>query len=238
MKCACGDACRCSEPCVAKVPIFARLKREDQDKLSSLIRHKAYRKGDLLLSEGDAPDSLFIINTGSAKAFGFTPDGREQIVYIFSKGDFFGESFLLGTNKSTYHVEALEPLQACLLYKDDFRRILLESPEIAVKIIEALDDRLAVFEKSFQSMGVRSIDSRLAGLLLQFAKTYGTGGPDALRISLPLSREGMANYLGVARETVSRKLRQFENDGLIRSDGKRLIVLLDQSALGNLSGFQ
>ena len=237
MKCASCDTCKCSEPCVAKVPIFALLKREDQERISALIRHKAYKKGDILLAEGDAPDSLFIINGGSAKAYGFTPDGREQLVYIFSEGDYFGEQFLLGTNKATYHVEALEPLKACLLYKNDFRQILLDSPEIAVKIIEALDDRLAVFEKSFQTMGVRSIDSRLAGLLLQFAKTYGSGDLSELRISLPLSREGMANYLGVARETLSRKLRQFEDDGLIRSDGNKTIVLLDTNALENLSGY-
>lgn len=235
--CSCESACG-HDLCVRKVPIFSSLDQGELVKISELIRHTGYSKGEVLLSEGDKPDRVFIINKGSAKAFTYTSDGREQILYVFSEGDFFGEQYLLGNRTAAYRVEALEPLQACLLMKRDFHSLLKEYPDIAVKIIESLDDRLALLEQSMQSMGVRSVDARIASLLLHYADKYGTSGEEGIQIRLPLSREGMANHLGIARETVSRKLGQMENDHLIRPVGSKTILLLDRAALEVLSGSQ
>jgi CRP/FNR family transcriptional regulator len=86
-----------------------------------------------------------------------------------------------------------------------------------------------------QSMGGRNADMRIASLLLEFKESYGHYNGNFLEITLPLSREGLANYLGIARETLSRKLTQFEEDGIILAVGNRVIRILDLAKLTDLS---
>ena len=211
----CGAQCL-HKLCMHKVPIFSSLSQDDLTHIASIIRHKKYQKGETLFSEGNRPDALVIVNEGSVKAFKITSDGREQILYVFS--------------------EALEPVKTCSFTKESFHELLHAYPEIAIKIIEELEERISRMESALQSMGVRSIDNRISALLLDFAEKYGTSVPDGTLIHLPLSREGMANYLGVARETVSRKLGLLENEGIIRSNGNKSILLLDRSMLEASAG--
>jgi CRP/FNR family transcriptional regulator len=202
------------------------LDQEDLLHIASLIKHREYKKGEPLFAEGDSSDTLVIVNEGSVKAFKITPDGREQILYVFSDGDFFGERNLFGNQTAAYTVEALEPVKTCSLSKDNFHKLLHAYPDIAVKIIEELEERMARMEGALQSMGVRNVDNRVSALLLDFVRKYGSAVPEGILIRLPLSRVGMANYLGIARETVSRKLGQLENQGILRSISNKSILVL------------
>ena len=157
-------------------------------------------------------------------------------MYVFAEGDFFGEQYLLGGRKAAYSVEALEEVRVCTLTRQDFHDIIRAFPGIAVKIMEELEERRARREGALQDMGVRSVDARIGSLLLDFARRYGSDAPEGILIHLPLSREGMANYLGIARETMSRKLGQLENDGAIRAVGNKGILILDREALQNVAG--
>jgi CRP/FNR family transcriptional regulator len=222
--------------CIHKVPIFSSLDHQDIVKISSLIEHKQYKKGEYIFSIGDVLDSIVIINEGSAKAFKYTPEGREQILYVFSEGDFFGEQHLLSNHTASFTVEALENVKTCTLTKAQFQQLLHSYPNIAIKIIEELGDRMMRLENAMQSMGVRSVDTRIATLLLDFSKKYGIQTSEGITIRLPLSREGIANYLGIARETVSRKLSQMENEHIIRSVSNKNLVVLDINALEQAAG--
>lgn len=217
--------------CVHKVPIFSSLNHEDLLKISQWIEHRDYKKGEILFQTGDSVDFLIIMDAGSVKAYKYTQDGREQILYIFSDGDFFGEQYLLNNLNASYSVEALENVKVCMLTKTQFRQLLAAYPDIAVKVIEELGGRMAKLENTMQSLGIRSIDSRISSLLMDFSEKYGRTVPEGILIRLPLSREGIANYLGIARETVSRKLMQLENDGIIRSVSNKSLLLLNIEVL-------
>lgn len=232
--CYCGH-CH-NELCIRKVPIFSTLNKEDLRKISDLIIHREYKKGEMIQTDGEKSESITIINEGSAKAFKYTTDGREQIVYVFSEGDFFGEQNLFSDRTATFSVEALQPVKACSLSKVKFQQLIYSHPDIAIKIIAELGDRMSRLENAMQGMGVRNIDHRVGGILLEFAAKYGTEDKEGTLIQLPLSREGIANYLGVARETISRKLGQLENEGIIRSVNNKSILILDKEALETISG--
>lgn len=222
--------------CMHKVPIFSTLDHEDIVKIASLIEHKDYKKGETIFNIGDKLDSIIIINEGSTKAVKYTPEGREQILYVFADGDFFGEQYLLTNQTATYTVEALQTVKVCKLTKSQFQQLLLNYPTMAIKIIEELGERMLRLENTMQSMGVRSVDARVCTLLLDFINKYGKNVQEGILIRLPLSREGMANYLGVARETVSRKLGQLESDGIIRSVTNKSILILDLKSLEEIAG--
>lgn len=222
--------------CIHKVPIFYNLDREDLFKIAELIQHKSFKKGDVIFSHGENVDSIIILNRGSAKAYKYTPDGREQILYVFSEGDFFGEQYLLTNRTAEYTVETLQAVNVCMLSKEQFEQLLLQHPNIGIKIIEQLGARMSRLERVMESMGVRSVDSRVCSLILEYMKEYGKMVPEGMLIRLPLSREGIANYLGIARETVSRKLSQLESDGILRSVSNKSILVLDVAALEGLVG--
>ncbi len=233
-------SCQCgfchNDLCIKKVPIFSSLSNDEVETISGLINHREYRKGELLMHDGERSENIVIIHEGSAKAFKYTTDGREQILYVFSEGDFFGEQNLLTNRAATYSVEALQPVKTCSLSKGQFQQLLYQYPDIAVKIIAELGERMARLENAMQGMGVRNVDNRVSGILLEFAAKYGSEDKEGTLIQLPLSREGIANYLGVARETVSRKLGQLESEGIIRSVNNKSILILNKEALGAIAG--
>ncbi len=227
--CAC-DSCH-SKLCARKVPIFSTLEANELNALMDLIVHKTYLKGEQVITEGHPLDTLIIINGGLVKAYKYSQEGKEQILYIFSVGDFFGEKNLLKDLVSTYNVEALEDTMICSIHKNEFKKLLLAYPSIGIKVIEALSERIDGLESAIENMGTRSIESRVNIFLLEFAKKQGTTIPKGIQFDLPLSREGIANYIGVTRETVSRKLSLLQEEGIIELIGHKRVILLDKEKL-------
>lgn len=234
--CGCNCAHCLQKLCTHSIPIFASLEYAQLEKIAGLTEHVSYPKGGVIVHEGDKPDFVAIVRAGSAKALKYTPDGREQILYLFSEGDFFGEQNLLFSRPAAYSIVALEVAELCLLRKVAFDALLSESPDIGIKIIGELGWRLAHLENAVQNMGVRSVEARIASVLIELTDKYGTNGADGTVLHMPLSREGLASYIGIARETVSRKLGQLENDRIIQSEGNKTIHIINRAALEEIAG--
>jgi CRP/FNR family transcriptional regulator len=211
--------------------MFGSLTHEQLEKVALKTTHRDCAKGEIVLRDGERTDYVALIGQGSVKATKYTADGREQILYVFSEGDFFGEQNLLFQKPAFYNVEALEPAELCTLRHEDFQAIVREYPDIGIQIIRELGFRLEHLENAVQNMGVRSVEARINAVLLEFAGKYGTKEPEGVMLHLPLSREGLANYIGIARETVSRKLGVLESDGVIRSINNRTMIIKDLNLL-------
>ncbi|HHW21651.1 MAG TPA: Crp/Fnr family transcriptional regulator [Clostridiaceae bacterium] len=231
--CAC-DSCR-NKLCAKQISIFSSLDGQQLTKIADLIIHKCYKKGELLILEGETMNSLFIINKGQTKAFRNTQDGREQILHLFSEGDFFGERNLLRDQVSNYSVEALEETHVCLIHKHDFQLLVREHPDIALKVMEELCRRLDRLENTVETMGTRTVEARVSSVLLEFADKYGKPHPKGIMIELPLNREGIANYIGLTRETVSRKMSLLQDEGVIEMNGNKKVLIVDRTALERLA---
>lgn len=227
--CNCGN-CR-HRLCVSRVPIFSGLASEELSKVAALIAKRKYEKGELIIMEGSFPENLVIIDKGQVKVFRYTAEGKEQILYIFGEGDFFGEKNILKNQEATYNVEALETTITCMINKKDFQKLLGDYPEIGIKIIEELCSRMEKIEGAVQSMGTKSIEARINSILVEFAQKYGKKHPRGILVELPLSREGIANYIGTARETISRKLSAMQEEGIIEMIGNKKVLILDIKAI-------
>lgn len=227
--CACGH-CQ-HQLCAKRVPIFSSLDEEELDQVTGLIVRRQYAKGETILLEGSVLDSLIIVNRGMVKAFRYTQEGREQILYIFSEGDFFGEKNLLSRQEATYNVEALEPTHICMIRSKDFQALISEYPDISLKIIRELSGRLDRLENTVQNMGTKSAEARIGAVLIEFAEKYGTRHAEGIQFELPFSREGIANYIGTARETVSRRLNHLQEEGVIDMVGNKKIIIKNLEAL-------
>lgn len=227
----CGCESCTHRMCARNVPIFSTLNGEELSKVVSLIIRRRYAKGELLVIEGASQDNLVIVNSGRVKAFRDTLEGKEQILHIFSQGDFFGESNLLKNQRASYNVEALEETNICMINKNDFQNLLKEYPNISLKIMEELCSRLDRLESTIETMGTKNVEVRINKVLLEFAQKYGQRHPKGILVELPLSREGIANYIGLTRETVSRKMSNLHDEGIIEMEGNKKIIILDIDAL-------
>lgn len=221
--------------CARKAPIFSILENEQLEEVMSSIIRRKYKKGQIVFFEGDVSDKFYIINGGKIKIFKYTKEGKEQILYILSEGDFIGYLSLLKKGKFDFNAEALEDVNVCMLTKDDFDKIVKKTPEISLRILENLHDRLVSLENLVQTLSTKDIEARIAGILKNFAKEFGREEAEGIVIEMPLSREEMANYIGVTRETMSRKLSSMEDDGLIELIGNKKIVIKDLQLLEELA---
>ena len=224
----CCNNCR-GELCASKVPIFENLNGGELLEIVENINHKEYAKGEMIFSEGDKANTLYFINEGKIKIYKYTKDGKEQILYVLSEGDIFGELHLIKPSKYGFNSKAIEDAKICTLTKDEMKEIMMKNPEISIKVLETLGERLSKVENLAQNLATNDVDSRMAYLLLDLMEKYGEGSGENISINLPLSREDMANYIGVTRETISRKLKKFEDEELIKIVGTKNIIILVSS---------
>lgn len=161
----------------------------------------------------------------------YTKDGKEQILYILSEGDFFGELDLLKPSKYGFYSKAMLNSKICSITKEQMKNIIVKRPEIGIKILETVAERLIKVENMIQNLATNNADSRMAYLLIDLANKYGEIIEKDVFVTLPLSREEMANYIGVTRETISRKLRKFEKENLIKIVGTKKIIISNKEGL-------
>ena len=227
-----SEDCEKTGPCPKKVPIFWSLSDEEILKIANMTKHMEYKKGKMLLHEGEQSDTLFIINSGKVKVSKYTVDGKEQILYILTSGDFFGELHLFNQDEvNNFSVSAIEDTKICLLTKDDVDFIMEENSEIALKLLKAVTKRLAHTENLAQNLATKDPEVRIAHMLLEFSQKFGIKKNEGILIELPITREEVASYVGVTRETISRKFSKFENLGLITLSGNKQLFIKDYVAL-------
>lgn len=215
------------ELCIKKVPLFSSLNEQEMEKVASFIRRKQYKKGETLFLQGNAPKGLIIINRGTVKAYTVTAEGKEQILHLFFAGDFFGEKNLFLDKPMKYHVEAVEDTHICMISKKDFQEIVENHPIMTGKMMAALVERIDRLEDMVENMGAQEIEKRLIEVLVEFARSSDEEMKNNMEIVIPLSREGIANYIGSTRETVSRKLNLLKAEGLIDFVGNKKIRIKD-----------
>lgn len=231
----CNNCCPCNHKyCAKKVSLFASLSDNDLNKVVNLITKKSFEKGDIIFSEGELFDKLFIINNGSIKIYTYTKDGKEQILYILKEGEFLGDLNLLKNDIFKFNAMALESTNMCILHKDDFDILIKTNPEISIKILEYAHDRIASLENLVQTLTTKDVEVRLASLLINLSSTFGIKTDIGIEITLPLTREDMANFIGVTRETVSRKLSYFQSQNIIEIFENKIILIKDITILKEL----
>lgn len=220
--------------CVNRVPLFSIFSCEELGEVFEVIEHSKLSKGKTLFQEGEVAKTLYIISKGRLKLYQYTKDGKEQIINILKPGDSFGELQILKESTFELYAKAIVDCEICMLRKEDFKRLLLQKPKMCWKVIELLGDRLLHTEKLAVMLADNNSDARLAYILIHLAEEYGSSEEGRIQLELPISKEDLANYTGLTRETVSRKLSVWKEQGLIRMKEPKKIELLDVSSLQNM----
>lgn len=215
------------ELCARKVSLFSSLDDEQLVEIVNLIERHTYKKGETILHEGDIFNRLFIINKGSMKASTFQEDGKEQIIYLLHEGDSIGELALLKEDRATFTIKAITDLFLCTISKKKFDEYIMDNPAIMQSIILAAHHRISSLERLVSALASNDADIRLKYLLKRLCEEQGLTDKKVQTIHLSITREDMANFVGVTRETISRKLAQLVKDEVIAFEGTKKLQILD-----------
>lgn len=212
-----------------EVPIFESLAEEELIKVVGIVKNIHLKKGDVLITEGELISKLFIISDGNIKISKNTLDGKEQIINILGVGDVFGEANIIGNPKhSNVSAIALREGAVCSIDRGELREIVNKNPEIALKILDDLSMKMEKIQNMTTNLSTNNPEARIACMLLEFASKYGSENSDGeVVIEVPINKEGMSNYCGIARETLSRKLSFLDKNNIISLEGKNKIIIID-----------
>lgn len=217
--------------CAKKISMFESLNDADLGKVMEIIERKTFKKGELIFKEGELAQRLYIVNGGSFKVFTQTKEGDEVILYLMTEGDYFGDLNLLKSEPLNYSAAALETTHMCTISKERMDVLLSDYPELYPAILESAYKRIMNLESLLQTVNAKDIDSRIVKLLSQLAEQFGVMKPEGIEVPLKVTREEMARLIGLTRETVSRKLSQFQSNGYIQFTDHKAIFIKDLQSL-------
>lgn len=202
------------------VSIFEGLTDEDIGYLTERAATRTYPKGAIIVNEGDEGSSLFLIQSGSVKAYLSDDKGKEVVLSNQGPGDYFGELALFDEAPRSASVAALEPCKVMIISKAQLREAILERPQIAVAMLKGLAVRIRALTENVRTLALLDVFGRLVKTLYSLAEQKDGG----LVIDQKLTQQDLANRIGASREMVSRIMNDLAKGGYIEVDHKRILL--------------
>lgn len=217
--------------------VCARCETDELERLEEIKYYRSFEAGQTVIWSGDRMDFVGSVVSGIASLTQTMEDGRTQMVGLLLPSDFVGRP---GRDAAAYDVMATTDLVMCCFRKKPFEDMMNRTPHIAQRLLEMTLDELDAAREWMLVLGRKTAREKIASLLSIIArrdaslKLAGTEG--ALVFDLPLTREAMADYLGLTLETVSRQMSALKKDGVIQLEGKRHVTIPDFTRLMDEAG--
>jgi CRP/FNR family cyclic AMP-dependent transcriptional regulator len=207
------------------IPLFSELNERDLERIIQIANKKRYHKDNIILIEEEVGSTMFIILAGRVKISRISDDGREVILSILSDGDFFGEMSLLDGYTRSANVTAIEDSELLVIRREEFLQTLRDYPQVAINLLKELAQRIRKSDEHIKSLSLQDATGRVASTLLRIAEDSGLFRKGQVEISeLPLQQD-LANMAGTSRETISRVIKSLSEDGYLRKQGGKIIIL-------------
>ena len=208
-------------------PLFAALTDTEIESLAARAVVRSYSAGESLFSEGDPCAGLYLIASGRVRIYKASPSGREQVLAVEGPGASIAELPVFDGGNYPASAAALQPTDLLFVSRKDFRNVCLEHPEVALKVLQVVGDRLRRLVGIIEELSFTTVRHRLISWLLRQAKTQGDRGPVVL---LSASQQELASQIGTVRELVSRNLARLQAQGFISISGRE-VTILDEAGL-------
>jgi CRP/FNR family transcriptional regulator len=212
--------------------VCARCEADELDRLEDIKYYRRFEAGQTVIWSGDRMDFVGSVVSGIATLTQTMEDGRTQMVGLLLPSDFVGRP---GRNTAAYDVIATTDVVMCCFRKAPFEDLMEKTPHIAQRLLQMTLDELDAAREWMLVLGRKTAREKIASLLSIIARRDASlnmsGLSGSVTFDLPLTREAMADYLGLTLETVSRQVSALKKDGIIQLEGKRHITVPDMSVL-------
>lgn len=202
--------------------LFSGLNREELVYLSERMTIRSFPKNTVILSEDEPAHALYVITDGRVKITKVDTEGKEVIIAMLSRGDYFGEAGLIDNEVWPGNVIAKEKCEIRVFRKNDLHPILMRNPQLAMSIVKGLINRLRDAYVKIASLALKDVYGRIVQLLLDLASESAEGHRI---IDEPLTQQEIASMIGSSREMVSRIIGELVKGGYISIDNKRITIL-------------
>jgi CRP/FNR family cyclic AMP-dependent transcriptional regulator len=214
------------------VPLFADLEPEELESFSQVAVPRFFPAGTRVFHEGDRSDACYIVSSGSFRVTREHSDGRAITLATLGPGEVFGELAMLDHDVRSASAEALDDAELLALPASEVRALLARHPEISVKLVAALVQRLRAANERLSRQSFQTVPSRVAGVLLQLAEEESPGAGERGRVTIRMNQADLAQLAGTSRESVSRFLADLERAGIVKP-GRGRVTVLEPSKLRN-----
>ena len=218
------------EDLIAGMPLFGQLTPEARAGLASRLQRAQARRGDVIFTEGETGDTMYLVLRGKVKVSRSSSDGRENLLAVLGPGDIFGELSLFDPGPRTATATALSDLDYASLAHAELNPWLGTRPDAVELVLKVLARRLRRTNSQLADLVFTDVPGRVAKALLDLAEKFSSPEVGGLRVDHGLTQEELAQLVGASRETVNKALADFVGRGWIRLES-RSVVIMDRERL-------
>lgn len=198
-----------------------------KDRMRELNSHKAvnvYKEGQALFYEGNHPQGISCIASGKIKVYKGGSAGRQYILRIVGKGALVGYRNFFANEPYGIGAEAIEDSSLCFFNRTAVMSLLSRNPDLSLRLIERFCQELSSLDQRAIDLIDKPARVRLARFLLDLKETHGKAAGADIELDLYLTREEIAECVGITRETTVRLLTEFERLGILKAGSPRILV--------------
>ena len=196
------------------------------------INHK---KNDIIYNQATPISKVYLVSKGKVKVVYYTEDGNEIIKAILTKGELFGEKALLGDHVQNEQAIALtDNTQLCPLSLDKMYELMRDNGRFSLEISKIISFRLKKTERRLERLLFKDAKTRLLEFIQDLVEEQAASAKDAVEINHFYTQNDIANLIGTSRETVTKLLNQFKQEGILEYS-RRTITIYNKEAFSKLS---
>lgn len=215
----------CSNCSLSDLCLPHGMSSDDVNALDQIVkRQQPYQPRQHIFRAGDQCNALFAVRSGALKSYCTTEDGDEQVLGFTLPGELVG---LDGMHSGVYASSSivLETASVCELPYERLEELCYSLPGLNRQLMRVVSKEITTDQRMLLLLGKRTAEERLAAFLLSLSSRYKSRGLSATAFNLPMSRQDIGNYLGLAIETVSRLFAHFQKDGLLTVNRRQIVLV-------------
>ncbi|MBM9596379.1 transcriptional regulator FnrL [Roseitranquillus sediminis] len=223
-----GPAQGCDSCPIRRRTVCSLCEPEELRRLEKIKYYRTYEAGQPIMWAGDRIEFVASLVCGVATLSQTMKDGRTQMVGLLFPSDFLGRP---GRTLAVFDVVAVAETTLCCFRRRPFEALMRDTPHISQRLLEMALDELDAAREWMILLGRKTAREKIASFVAMTARRQAaldaTAPRPGMAVTIPLTRDDMANYLGLTLETVSRQISALKREGIVRLDGNRRIVIPD-----------
>ncbi|WP_066294446.1 Crp/Fnr family transcriptional regulator [Bacillus sp. FJAT-29937] len=217
---------------LSQFTLFKELSDSEIEKIVEISISREWKKGSHVFMQDDPLENVYFIQSGRIKIYKSDVNGREQIVAIAKDGDMFPHVGFFRKGGYPAFSEVLERSTLVVVPIDQFEKVLIENPELCIKVFKVLGEKIVDLQERLESQILNNTYEQIIKLLVRLAKIHGQKMDNGFYLlKAEFTNKDLANMIGTTRETVSRTLTKLKKDQLIETDSSGNIIIDPDSLL-------
>jgi len=210
---------------LSKIPLFEHLSPSERRKVAGEVVETHYRKDQFIFREGDPATSFHILKEGTVKCVKTSPEGKQVTLKVLMPGDLFCcDAAVLDGGTHPGCAQPMGDVSVLTLSKEAYFDLLRRNPDAALQVIQYLGNRLHEAQETAKVLALNPAEQRLAALLVKLAGRAGLREGQQVRLTVRLTRQDLADMVGMTTETATRIMGRFKREKLVSGTAKSLVI--------------